>query len=89
MPQQCQKCECYPQATRNHIIVCSGVKRDIVAFMLPAQLGGDNILDASPNNAKIWRKVRKGFQEVWGEYLGRMWNSGHERNLGAEQKVYP
>ena len=92
-PQQCQKSECSAVTTRDHVIECSGLKRDIEAFVQPAQLRGDNILDVALNNAKIWRIpkvwtiIKKGLQTVWSKCLGRIWYSGHERSPGVERKV--
>ena len=59
-PQPCQNCEGSPQATRDHIVVCSGLKRDSEAFIQPAQEGEHNILDAALSSGKIWR-----IPEVW------------------------
>ena len=76
--QPCQNCEGSPQVTRDHIVECSGLKKDLGAFIQPAREGEDNILDAALNNRKIWRipevwtKVKGGLQTVWSKYLGRM-----------------
>ena len=92
-PQPCQNCEGSTQATRDHIVECSGLKKDLGAFIQPAQEEEHNILDAALNNGKIWRipevwtKVKEGLQTVWSKCLGRMWDSSHERSSGAEQKV--
>ena len=92
-PQQCQKCGGTAQATRDHIVECSGLKKDIEGIIQPEEMGGHNVLDAALNEKRIWRspeiwtKVKKGLQTVWSKCLGRKWNSSHEGNPGAEQKV--
>ena len=92
-PQLCQNCEGSTQATRDHIVECSGLKKDLGTFIQPAQEGEHYMLDAALNNGKIWRipevwaRVKEGLQTVWSRCLGRMWHSNHERSSGAEQKV--
>ena len=84
-PKICQGCNSGTQTSRDHVIECSGLQKDL-GNIIKISTEGINTLDTALDDKKIWRipsvwtKVKRGDQIVWSKCLGRMWNFCYERD---------
>ena len=90
-PKVCQGCDTGSIASRDHIIICSGLKEALEANVGEKGMEENNTLDVALNDSKIWRnpeiwtKIKKGHQAVWCKCLGRTWVQECEKSPGTEQ----
>lgn len=90
-PQTCQGCDTGSMTTRDHIIMCSGLEKEMSSKVYNKTREGSNTLEAALNDNRIWRNpktwtvVKKGLQTAWSKSLGRIWEPGYESSPTAEQ----